>query len=231
MISRSNRPWVQASWARVCERRPKRSTSSRDRPRRSAIRSAARYWFGMSMSQVAGRGVPASIPTLVPSGTRLIASTPQAMPALMASAAMRPATRCAACCAEPHWASRVRQPVWYGRPACSHEVRVMLLDCSPAWVTQPPATCSTSAGSMPARSSSAALGAAEDLRGVQPCEYPAAFANRCPDSLHDHRSAHRSSLCARSAVPDVAVPDVLVRPDWLPHSRTCYRIRHDPLFT
>ena len=76
-----------------------------------------------------------------------------------------------------------------------------------------------------------ALGAAEDLRGVHACEYPAAFANRCPDSLHDHRSAHRSSLCARSAVPDVAVPDVLVRPDWLPHSRTCYRIRHDPLFT
>ncbi len=64
------------------------------------------------MSQEDGRGVPQSVPRLAPSGTRLIASTPQATPASMASAAMSPAIRCAACCAEPHWASRVRQPVW-----------------------------------------------------------------------------------------------------------------------
>ena len=30
-----------------------------------------------------------------------------------------------------------------------------LLDCSPAWVTQPPATCSTAVGAIPARSSRA----------------------------------------------------------------------------
>ena len=31
----------------------------------------------------------------------------------------------------------------WGSPACSQAVRAMLLDCSPAWVTQPPTTCST----------------------------------------------------------------------------------------
>ena len=94
-------------------------------PRRCAIRSAATYWFGKSMSQVAGRGVPQSAPMLDRSGTRLIASTPQATPALIASAAMSPAIRCTACCAEPHWASKVKQPVCCGSPACSQAVRVM----------------------------------------------------------------------------------------------------------
>ena len=40
------------------------------------------------MSQEPGRGLPASRPTLAPSGTRLIASTPQAMPTSMAPAAI-----------------------------------------------------------------------------------------------------------------------------------------------
>ena len=108
--SRSNRPCAQAAWASVWDRRPKASTSARESPRRCAIRSAATYWFGMSMSHEAGRGEPASARAAVPSGTRLIASTPQAIPTPIASAAMSPATRCAACCAEPHWASSVRQP-------------------------------------------------------------------------------------------------------------------------
>ncbi len=100
-------------------------------------------------------GEPASARAAVPSGTRLIASTPQAIPTPIASAAMSPATRCAACCAEPHWASSVRQPASYGSPAWSQAVLVTLLDCSPAWVTQPPATCSTAVGAIPARSSRA----------------------------------------------------------------------------
>ena len=109
--SRSNRPCDQASWAAVCDRRPKASTWARDSPRRCAIRSAATNWFGRSMSQEDGRGVPHSVPLLAPSGTRLIASTPQPIPTSMASAAMRPAIRCTACCADPHCASRVKQPV------------------------------------------------------------------------------------------------------------------------
>ena len=70
----------------------------------------ARYWFGRSMSHPAGRGEPMSVPTAARSGIRLIASTPQAIPTPIASAAMSPATRWAACCAEPHCASRVRPP-------------------------------------------------------------------------------------------------------------------------
>ena len=68
------------------------------------------------MSQVSGRGDPTPVPTFERSGTRDMASTPQPTPTLIASAAMRPAIRWTACCAEPHWASRVRQPAWYGRP-------------------------------------------------------------------------------------------------------------------
>ena len=74
-------------------------------------------WFGRSMSQLSGRGGPTPVPTFERSGTRDMTSTPQPMPTLIASAAMRPAIRWTACCAEPHWASRVRQPVCYGRPA------------------------------------------------------------------------------------------------------------------
>ncbi|COW13832.1 Uncharacterised protein [Mycobacterium tuberculosis] len=35
-------------------------------------------------------------------------------------------------------------PTCSGKPAVSQATRLMLLDCSPNWVTQPPMTCSTS---------------------------------------------------------------------------------------
>ena len=89
---------------------------------------------------------------LEPRGMRLIDSTPQAMAASMAPEAMRPAARLVACCDEPHWESTVVAGTVRGRPAVSHEVRAMLKDCSPTAVTQPPTTCSTCVGSMPARS-------------------------------------------------------------------------------
>jgi len=126
----------------------------------------------MSMPQVSGRGDPTPLPTFERSGTRDMASTPQPMPALIASAAMRPAIRWTACCAEPHCASSVRQPVWYGSPACSQAVRVMLFDCSPACVTQPPAICSTAAGSRPARSSSAVCAAPRISAACRPASVP-----------------------------------------------------------
>src|SRR5256884_572873 len=68
------------------------------------------------------------------------------MPASMPPAAMSPATRWFACWAEPHCASTVLHAVVYGStsfPADSHALRVTLLPCSPAWVTQPPTTSST----------------------------------------------------------------------------------------
>ena len=43
----------------------------------------------------------------------------------------------------PHWQSTVIAPTCSGRPATSQPTRVMLLDCSPNCVTQPPMTCST----------------------------------------------------------------------------------------
>jgi len=57
------------------------------------MRSAPTNWFGRSMSHESGRGEPKSVPTAARSGTRLIASTPQAIPTPIASAAMSPATR------------------------------------------------------------------------------------------------------------------------------------------
>ncbi len=69
---------------------------------------------------------------------------PQAMPTSMAPAAIRPAIKPLACWPLPHWQSTVVAPTWSGRPATSQPTRVMLLDCSPNCVTQPPMTCSTS---------------------------------------------------------------------------------------
>src|SRR5215469_10578457 len=48
----------------------------------------------------------------------------------------------------------------------------MLLDCSPAWVTQPPATCSTAPGWMPARSSSAVWAAPRISAACSPARTP-----------------------------------------------------------
>ena len=62
-----------------CDRAPNASSRSRVMPRRCAIRSAAVNWSGRSRSQSSGPGL-ARGSTLLPSGARLIASTPQAMP-------------------------------------------------------------------------------------------------------------------------------------------------------
>ncbi len=78
-------------------------------------------------------------------------STPQPMVVSAAPAEMRLAAMWFACCDEPHWQSMVVAATSYGSPANSHDVRVTLKPCSPAWVTHPPMTCSTDAGSMPAR--------------------------------------------------------------------------------
>ena len=91
--------------------------SSRVKPRFSAMRSAAPNWFGMSHgNSPGGRDVPGPLRTFAPSGTRLIASTPQPMPTSMAPASMRPATKWFACWAEPHWQSTVVHAVSYGQP-------------------------------------------------------------------------------------------------------------------
>ena len=155
LISRSKRPSAQACLALRCESKPNWSISSRVMPRRLAIRSAAVNWSGRSMSHDAGRRMLRSGPALAPRPTRLIASMPQAMPMSMAPAAMSPAINPLACWPLPHWQSTVIAPTCSGRPATSQLTRVMLLDCSPNCVTQPPTICSTSPASMPAFSTSA----------------------------------------------------------------------------
>src|SRR5579871_45813 len=82
-------------------------------------------------------------------------STPHEIAASTTPEATRLAARLVACWLDPHWLSTVVPATLIGSPAASHAVREMLNDCSPAWVTQPPTTCPTSAGSIPARSTSA----------------------------------------------------------------------------
>ena len=141
-------------------------------PRRLAIRSAASNWLGMSMSQDSARIAARSGPALAPSPTRLIASMPHAMPMSMAPAAIRPAIRWLACWPLPHWQSTVVAPTCSGKPAVSHATRLMLLDCSPYWVTQPPMTCSTSPASMPALSTSAFCTAPSSSVACRPDNHP-----------------------------------------------------------
>ncbi len=164
------------------------------------------------MSQLSGRGEPTAVPTFARSGTRDIASTPQPTPTVIASAAIRPAIRWTACCPEPHWASRVRQPVWYGSPACSQAVLVMLFDCSPACVTQPPATCSTAAAVDSRPVEQRGLRGAEDLGRVQAGQRAAAPADRGANRLDDHRGPHTDhSPIASNAMRtcSIGVADVL----------------------
>ena len=56
--------------------------SSRVRPRFFAMRSAPTNWSGMSSVQVGGRKEPGPFMTFEPRANRLIASTPQAIPAV-----------------------------------------------------------------------------------------------------------------------------------------------------
>src|SRR5690606_10587202 len=63
-------------------------------------------------------------------------------------------------------------PACQSLPADSQALRVTLFDCSPAWVTQPPITCSTSDGSMPALSHSAYCTRASSAAGCSPESSP-----------------------------------------------------------
>ena len=72
-----------------------------------AMRSAAPNWSGMSHGNSSGRDLPGPLKALAPRPTRLMASTPQAMPEWMASALIRLAMKLLACWAEPHWQSTV----------------------------------------------------------------------------------------------------------------------------
>ena len=92
---------------------------------------------------------------LEPMGTRLMTSTPHPTATSTTPDATRAVARLVACWDEPHWLSTVVAAAEMGSPAASHAVRVTLKACMPTWLTQPPTTWPTSAGSMPDRSMSA----------------------------------------------------------------------------
>ena len=74
----------------------------------------------------------------------------------------------------------------------SHAVRVMLNACSPTWLTQPPTTWPTSAGSMPERSTSSPVHVGQQVGGVDGRQ---AAVPRRPigdaDGFDDHDVGHR----------------------------------------
>ncbi len=90
----------------------------------------------------------------------------------MASTAIRLLMKWLACWAEPHWQSTVVAAVSYGRPALSQALRVTLEACSPAWVTQPPTTCSTAPGSRPDRLTTSTWAAASSSAAWRPESQP-----------------------------------------------------------
>ena len=129
----------------------------------------------MSRSQDCARIAERSGPALAPRPTRLIASIPQAIPTSIAPVAINPAMRWLACWALPHWQSMVVAPTCSGSPAVSQATRVTLLDCSPYWVTQPPMTCSTCPGSIPALSTTALWTAPSSSVACSPDSQPLRF--------------------------------------------------------
>ena len=142
------------------------------RPRFLAIRSAASNWLGMSIDQSSGRGSPVPGGTLAPSGMRVIASTPAAIPISIVPAAIMSLTMWAACWPEPHWASTMVPPVCWASPACSQARRTMPLDCSPAWVTQPATTWSTRSESSPERARTSPIAWPISTAGCTPASQP-----------------------------------------------------------
>lgn len=66
------------------------------------MRSAASNWFGRSTFHSSGKGLPGPCLDPEPSGTRLMASTPQAIPMSMTPPEIMLATMWLACWELPH---------------------------------------------------------------------------------------------------------------------------------
>ncbi len=90
-----------------------------------------------------------------------------------------------ACWDEPHWRSTVVAGTCWGRPAATQALRVTLVLCSPAWVTQPPMTSSTSSGSTPVRSTSEVRAKPEQVDRVPGGERTSPLAQRRPHHVDD----------------------------------------------
>ena len=85
------------------------------------------------------------------------------------------ATKCTACCDDPHCRSTDVAGTDCGRPPATHAFRVTLQPCSPTWVTLPPTTSSMRSGSTPVRSMSEFSVNARRSVGCQPASLPFRF--------------------------------------------------------
>ena len=126
--SLSNRPSSMAASARRCDSYENASSSSRDKPQRSAISSAE-----IPCGTISQRSVSFSetSPPLEPIGTRDIDSTPaetttSSWPDDTAAAALK-----LHCIDEPHCRSTVVPQTDSGQPATSGAIRPMFQPCSP----------------------------------------------------------------------------------------------------
>src|SRR5664279_1815576 len=84
-----------------------------------------------------------------PIGTRVIDSTPAAITISMDPDITACAAKCNACCDEPHWRSIEVPGTLSGSFEAMMALRAMLLDCSPACITQPMMTSSIWSGAAP----------------------------------------------------------------------------------
>ena len=118
-------------------------------------------------------------------GARVIDSTPHAIAMSYAPAITPCATKCAACCDEPHCRSTLVAGTLHGSPAATHALRVTLQPCSPDWVTQPPTTSSMTPGSKSLRSMHRAQHEAEQIGGMPAGERALALPERGAGGVDD----------------------------------------------
>src|SRR3954467_14844680 len=111
-------------------------------------------------------------PRVEPIGMRLIDSTPPATTTSACPLTTVAAAKATDCWEEPHCRSIVVPGTVSGQPAESTALRAMLKVCSPTWLTQPQNTSSTTAGSIPVRSTIASSTAAERSTGCTPDRPP-----------------------------------------------------------
>src|SRR3954451_1805052 len=117
------------------------------------------------------------------------------------------AAKCTACWEEPHCRSMVTPGTWSGSPATSQAVRATSPACEPIVSQQPRITSSTSAGSMPVRSTRALIECA-----ARSAEWTAARAPpRLPTGVQTASTTNASGMDALQEDREVLLGDLGVR--------------------
>src|SRR3954452_21511060 len=125
-----------------------------------------------------------------------------------------------------------------GKPALSTAGRVMLPACSPDWVTHPPITSSTTAGSIPVRPTSSSRTPAKRSAGWMSDSSPSGLPR--PDGVrttstmtasaramsHPER-VRRQRVLGVQVLVDALRAALAPEPGLLPPAERCCRVRHD----